>query len=456
MAATTRPTTAAAAAAAAAAPALATTRPAASSYGASDNESHAQLASAAGARGSADENGADAQSNASSNDHINDKAAGPPLTKRQRVRRHCGRFWLCFKIIIPAIVQSIINSQGLPIAGGGLECISATQVKIALNTSLDAPIPARLSDFSLGLYNKDTPDFTPFLNLSIPGQKINGDTKVIIPWQLVTIEDESELVRWFDQVFDTEKADVSLAGRPTIHLGELSSNPTIAKTISLPGLRRLSGLGITDLNIMFPPDKSGNNLKGTINIPNSGVLMLNFGNITFDIFSGAVKLGKITTYDVLLNVGNNTLNFDGYLDLPNLVKNFGLVLESQKAALNRGQVDLNVTATNVMVHGERIPYIEKVLGRRPLTTSISVITLISDVLAGFLGGGGTSIVNALGDVVGNNTFLQNVIDNYNHTQSMKKASKPTLLAKRAPNPKDALMWNMLKLGLRMKLNQASR
>lgn len=337
-----------------------------------------------------------------------------------------------------------------------MECISATQVKIALNTSLDAPIPARLSDFSLGLYNKDTPDFTPFLNLSIPGQKINGDTKVIIPWQLVTIEDESELVRWFDQVFDTEKADVSLAGRPTIHLGELSSNPTIAKTISLPGLRRLSGLGITDLNIMFPPDKSGNNLKGTINIPNSGVLMLNFGNITFDIFSGAVKLGKITTYDVLLNVGNNTLNFDGYLDLPNLVKNFGLVLESQKAALNRGQVDLNVTATNVMVHGERIPYIEKVLGRRPLTTSISVITLISDVLAGFLGGGGTSIVNALGDVVGNNTFLQNVIDNYNHTQSMKKASKPTLLAKRAPNPKDALMWNMLKLGLRMKLNQASR
>ncbi|KAG5998083.1 hypothetical protein E4U43_002502 [Claviceps pusilla] len=470
MAATTRST--ATATAAAAAPALATTRPAASSYGASDNESHAQLASAAGARGSADENGADAQSNASSNDHINDKAAGPPLTKRQRVRRHCGRFWLwyliatilflaiflpiLFKIIIPAIVQSIINSQGLPIAGGGLECISATQVKIALNTSLDAPIPARLSDFSLGLYNKDAPDFTPFLNLSIPGQKINGDTKVIIPWQLVTIEDESELVRWFDQIFDTEKADVSLAGRPTIHLGELSSNPTIAKTISLPGLRRLSGIGITDLKIMFPPDKSGNNLKGTINIPNSGVLMLNFGNITFDIFSGAVKLGKITTYDVLLNVGNNTLNFDGYLDLPNLVKNFGLVLESQKAALNRGQVDLNVTATNVMVHGERIPYIEKVLGRRPLTPSISVITLISDVLAGFLGGGGTSIVNALGDVVGNNTFLQNVIDNYNHTQSMKKASKPTLLSKRAPNPKDALMWNMLKLGLRMKLNQASR
>jgi len=277
----------------------------------------------------------------------------------------------------------------------------------------------------------------------------------MVPWQLVTIENESELVRWFDQMFDSENADLSVAGRPTVHLGELTSNPSFAKTISLPGLRRLSGLGITDLKIMFPPDKNGNNMKGTLNIPNAGKLMLNLGNITFDLFSGTVKLGKITTYEVVLNHGNNSLNFDGNLDLPNLTRNFGSVLASEKEALNRGQVDINVTATTVTVHGQRIPYIEKVLSRKPLTTSISVISLVSDVLGGFLGASGTSIVNVVGDVVGNNTFLQHVINNYNHTLSSKKSSESTSFAKRAPNPKDALMWNMLKLGLRMKLNQAT-
>ncbi|KAG5929312.1 hypothetical protein E4U42_006293 [Claviceps africana] len=444
----------------------------ASLYASSRNDARPDVASAAGARGSVDDNRADAQSMATSNDHVNDKAASRrSSTKRQRVRQHCGRFWLwylvatiiflaiflpiLFKVIIPAIIQSILNSQGLPLQSASLECISATQLKIAFNTSLDVPLPARLSEFTVDLYNKDTSPFTPFVKLDIPGQMLNGNTTLIVPPQLTTIENEAELVRWFDQIFDSESSTVSLAGHPKVHLGELAADPRIDKTIALPGLKRFSGLGIKDLKLMFPHDKNGNNLKGTINIPNAGVFALSFGNITFDVFSGAVKLGQITTYNVVLHHGNNTLDFDGKVDLPNLVKNLGPVLDSQKAALSRGQVEINVTSTAVMVHGERIPYVEKILGRKPLTTSMSVISLFSDVLSGLLGGGSSSIVDALGDVVGNNTFLQNVMNNYNHTLSAKKAKTPSLLSKRAPNPKDALMWNMLKLGLRMKLNQAA-
>ncbi|KAG5952836.1 hypothetical protein E4U53_007768 [Claviceps sorghi] len=425
----------------------------ASSYAASPNEPRADLASASGARGSVDDNRADAQSMATSNDHINDKAARAPSTKRQR---HELIGYSSFKVIIPTIVQSIINSQALPIYAGSLECVSATQAKFSLNTSLDVPLPARLGEFSIDFYNKDTSPFTPFVNLTIPGQKLNGNTTLDVPSQLTTIENEAELVRWFDQILDSETAELSVAGRPPVYLGELTSSPHFDKTIVLPGLRRFAGIAITDLKLLFPSDKNGNNMKGTIRIPNAGVFTLSFGNITFDLLSGAVKLGQLTTYNVLLNPGNSTLDFDGKLDLPNLAKNLGPVLDSQKASLNRGLVELNVSSTAVMVHGERIPYIEKVLGRKPLTTSISVISLLSDVLSGFLGGGASSIVDALGDVVGNNTFLQHVMNNYNHTQSVKKSSSPSLLSKRAPNPKDALMWNMLKMGLRMKLNQAAR
>lgn len=361
-----------------------------------------------------------------------------------------------FKVIVPAIVQSIMNSQNLPMEGGILEVVSATQFKLAINTSLDAPLPARLSEFSVDLYNKETIPFSPFTNLTIPGQKINGNTKLIIPSQVVTIKNETELDRWFDQVFDLETVDLSITGRPTVYLGALSSTPDLDKTTSMPGLNRLSGFSIMDLKVVFPPDSNGNNIKGTINIPNAGALALYFGNITFDIYSGSTKLGYMTTYEVLLNRGNNTLNWDGSLDLPTVAKNIGPILASQKDALKRGQVEFNVIGTKVMVNGERIPYIEQVIGRKPLISVMPVIGLVSDVLGGFLGaGGGASIADAVGDVVGNNTFLQNVINNFNKTQTAKMSTKPTSLTKRAPNPKDALMWNMLKMGLRMKLNQAS-
>ncbi|GAB0136616.1 hypothetical protein EsDP_00004911 [Epichloe bromicola] len=429
----------------------------------------ASTATATAARGDRGDAADDAQSNASSADHINDKAAGPPLTRRQKIRRHCGRFWLwylvatiiflaiflpiLFKVIIPAIVQGIINGQDLPIQGGRLDCLSASQAKIAINTSLSTPLPARIDNLTLSLYNSDTSPYTPFTNITIAGQKIKGDTKVIVPSQLVIVQNETELTTWFGKVIDSEKVDMSVKGNPTVFLGKLRSDVNLDKTLSMPGLKRFAGWGITELKIMLPPDKNGNNIKGTLNIPNASVLTLNFGNITFDVLSRKVTLGQITVYNLLLNVGSsNTLNFDGKLDLPHLVKNVGPVLRSQTDALNRGQVELNVTGTTVMANGQKIPYIENVLNKRQLTTSMSVITLLSNVASGLLGGGSASIVDVLGEVVGNKTFLQHVMDHYGDTQMAKNSTKSSF-TKRAPDPKDAIMWNMLKMGLGMKLNQ---
>jgi hypothetical protein len=81
--------------------------------GTSHHEHDAALATATatGARGDAEDN-ADARSdNASSTDHVGDKAAGPPQSKRQKIRRHCGRFWLWYliaSIIFLAILLPIL------------------------------------------------------------------------------------------------------------------------------------------------------------------------------------------------------------------------------------------------------------------------------------------------------------------------------------------------------------
>lgn len=299
----------------------------------------------------------------------------------------------------------------------------------------------------LHLYNKNTTEYSPFANLSIPEQHINGDTKVNIKDQIVTVNNETELVKWFSSVFDEDKVKLSVRANPSVRLGELHANTHLDKTIKLPGLKKLDGFGIKDLKVMLPPDQKGNNIKGTVNIPNWGILQLSFGNLSFNLFSGEVRLGIITIYDVMLSPGNNTKSFDGKLYLNSVFQNLGPVLASQANALNRGQVDLNVTGNATVVNGQHIKYIESVLNNKQLTTSVSVITLLGDVLSGFLGGGDASLVDILGDVVGNSTFIKNVLDNFNSTSNARDGgNKP---AKRSA--KDAMMWNMLKLGMRMKL-----
>lgn len=341
----------------------------------------------------------------------------------------------------------------MPIKGGRLDCISATEVKLAINTSLSTPLPARINNLTLNLYNKDTSPYSPFANITVPGQRIKGDTKVNVPSQLVIIQNVSELTTWFGRVIDSDKVEFSVKGKPTVFLGKLRSDVNLDKTISMPGLRLFDGWTITDMKLMLPPDKNGNNLKGTLNIPNFSVITLNFGNITFDVLSGPVKLGQIIVYDVLLNVGNtNTMRFDGKLDLPHVVKNVAPILKSQADALNRGQIQVDVTGTDVVADGQKIPYITNVLKTRRLITHMSVITLLSNVASSFMGGGSASIVDVLGEVVGNKTFLQHVMDHYGGIKMAKNSTKSSF-KKRTPNPKDAIMWKMLKMGLDMKLSQ---
>ncbi|GAO15169.1 uncharacterized protein UV8b_04669 [Ustilaginoidea virens] len=454
------------------------------SPGESQREPHAPTdAAASGARGDADHVQAGSRSSASSDDHVAEKAALSPLSKREKVRRHCHRFWLwyliativllaillpiLFKVIVPAIVQAIINSQALPIHGGLLDVVTSDLVKMGVDTTLHVPLPARTTNFSMSLFRRDTSPYSPYVTLNVAGQRINGDTNFDIPGQLLTVENHTEFVHWLGEVFDQEEVDISLRGVPTVYLGALRSEPTLDKTTKMPGLRKFAGLSIQKLQLMLPPDKDGNNIKGTVNIPNWSLVVLNFGNITFNMFSGAVQIGHLTVYNNLLNPGNNSLSFDGNLDLAAVVKNLRAVLDSQSEALSRGQINLNVTGISVVKNGNQISYIAEVLRTRYMTATMSVISLVGDVFAGIMdggtagagvpGGGTAGIVNILGDVLGNNTFIDHVLQHFNATRLLKGSStggSPLLSMRAAANPKEALMWKMVQMGLRRRLNLA--
>ncbi|KAI1857642.1 hypothetical protein JX265_011057 [Neoarthrinium moseri] len=403
----------------------------------------------------------------SSGDHVREKAPPPvPLTKKQKVKRHCGRFkwWylagfiifnaiflpILFLVILPAIVQRIVDDQSMPVKGGAFVANSPTELTVSLETSLNTPLPARIDPLTLFLYNKGTPEFSPFLNLTLPEQYLKGDTPIIVTNQTVTITNDTELISWFDNVFNLPQVDLSVRGDSTVHLGALHSNAHIDKTISVQSLNQLNGFGIIDLRLVMPPDENGNNIKGTLNLPNWGSLTLGLGNISLNLMSGDVRLGLLTVYDVVIPPGNNTRSFDGQLYLNELAQNFGEILASQADALNDGKIQIDATGNATMVNGQHIPFVEAILNKKRVTSYVPVTKLLSDVVNSIAGSDGdASLVDILGEVFGNTTLIDQIANRFNKngTVATTKFKRSAPLGKQG----GAAGLNLLKLGMKMAL-----
>ncbi|KAH8666475.1 hypothetical protein BX600DRAFT_511405 [Xylariales sp. PMI_506] len=410
---------------------------------------------------------------ASSIDHVHEKAAPTPvLTKRQKVKRHCGRFWLwyliasiillaillpiIFKVILPKIVQDIVNDQAMPVNGGSFLALSPTELSVSLDTSLNTPLGATIEPLTLFLYNKNTTDFSPFLNLTLPEQYVKGQTNVTVTNQTVTISNETELVSWFNDVFVQAETQLSFKGDTTVKLGSLSAGVTVDKTIEVQSLNNLAGFGITNLQLMIPADSNGNNVKGTVNLPNWGVLTLGLGDITLNLLSGNLNIGYVTIQDVVLPPGNNSMAFAGQLYLNTIIDNIGNILTTQASALSDGNIVLGSIGNSTIINGEHITFVEAILNNHRLTSSMSVISLVSDVASGFLGGN-TSITQLFGDIFGNSTLIQEIASHWNTTalegdlagltgnDTLATAKK---MMKRA-GPRGTMAWNMMKLGMKM-------
>ncbi|KAI0446035.1 hypothetical protein F4803DRAFT_547554 [Xylaria telfairii] len=424
-----------------------------------------------GARGDAEPSNARGRNSddASSIDHVQEKtAAAVPLTKRQKAKRHFGRFkwWylgvgliiliillpLLFTKIIPAITQDIVNSQKLPIIGGTFQALSPTELSVTLQTELNTPLAADLDPTTLFVYNKDTPDYSPFINITLPKLHANHKTPVMVTNQTVQVTNETELVKWFSQVFDLPKAELSVKGKATVHLGALKMNAEIDKTIEAGALNHLDGFGITSLRLVYPPLEDGTNIRGTLNLPNAGVLTLGLGNLTLNLFSGDIKLGFVNIYDVVLPPGNNTRNYEGQLYLKELVPNLGGILDSQSAPLAAGNIELKARGNATMVNGMHISYVEQVLNNKTLVATVPVISLLSDVIGSFSASGNASLADLLGDTIGNSTFIEGLLSHWNATTSMNSTKLLLNMGRHESRTiKAPATKSLLKMGLKMAL-----
>ncbi|RGP58984.1 hypothetical protein FSPOR_11693 [Fusarium sporotrichioides] len=412
----------------------------------------------------------DAQSdNASSNDHIRDEKAAPGPTKWQKLKAHLFKFkwWyllgiaillaillpLLFTVIVPAIVQNILNGQKLPINGGALQVISPELVMMSINTSLDTPLAANLKPVDLYLYNKETQPMKSFLMLKFPNLHLNHNTEVSIVNQTMQVTDQKELLAWFNEFFDKPKVELSLEGKPEIHLSSLKYHRSLKKTIEIPSLTYLAGFGLNDLQFDLQSNRTSKyNMKGHLNIPNSGVLRLGLGNLTFNVLTGDTRVGLINIYDLQLWPGNNTVPFEGNFFFDELIPNLSEILDSQKNALNKGYIEFTATGNSTMANGQTIPYIQGVLNRKHIRFTVPVISLLGDVVGGLLDADQGSLLNIFGGAVGNTTLLEHVLGHWDGSGGGETADKVArgLFGRSNGGKPRSWMWSLMKLGLTRK------
>ncbi|XEV07406.1 hypothetical protein FSHL1_012693 [Fusarium sambucinum] len=412
----------------------------------------------------------DAQSdNAPSDDQIRDEKAAAGPTKWQKVKAHLIKFkwWyllgiaillaillpLLFTVIIPAIVQNILNGQKLPINGGALQVISPDQVNMSIITSLDTPLAANLKPVDLYLYNKEVHPMASFLTLKLPNLHLNHNTDVTVVNQTMNVTDQKELLSWFNEFFDKPKVELSLEGKPEIHLGALKYHRSLKKTIEIPSLTYLDGFSLNDLDFDLQTNRTSKyNMRGHLNIPNSGVLRLGLGNLTFNVLMGETRVGLINIWDLQMWPGNNTVPFEGNFFFDELVPNLSEILDSQKVALSKGYLEFFATGNTTMANGKQIKYIEGVLNKKHIRFTFPVITLLGDVLGGLMDGDQGSLLNIFGGAVGNTTLLEHVLDHWNESGGGGTADKVArgLFARANSGKSKSWMWSLMKLGLTRK------
>ncbi|KAI5859439.1 hypothetical protein GGS23DRAFT_317163 [Durotheca rogersii] len=403
---------------------------------------------------------------ASLEDHVREKApAAALLTKKQKFKHHCKRFWwayligsilflaaflpILFKVVIPVAVQRIIDNQEMPVLGGAFVAVSPTQLNISITSVLDSSLPANVDPVQLYMYNKETPEFSPFVNVTLPAMRVHGETNVVVTDQTVTVTNETELVTWFGEVFDQPTVTLSTRGDAEVRLGALRSTASIDKTIEVASLDKLKGFGIEHIQLIHPALENGTNIRGTLNLPNWGALTLGIGDLSLNLMSGDLRIGLITIYDVLISHGNNSRYFDGELYLDVLGRNFMTVVRNNAEALGAGSVRIDATGNATVVDGQHIGFIEAVLNRRRVTSLTPVVQLLGDLVGSLTTGSSVSIPDLLDEVLGNTTLVENAL---RHWPAAKLAADP---AKRSlPSLQKDLLgpgMELLKLRLKAKL-----
>lgn len=248
--------------------------------------------------------------------------------------------------------------------------MSPHQVRLGLTTEMETPgsLSATLEAFDLSLYNSDTPGQPTFLTVSVPKQSLKGKTDVVIPLQVVDVQDQAELTKFLTLTFAKDKVTVGCRGDAIVRVAGMRNHVRFNKPqVALDGLAGLQGMYVTEL-----VPEVGGAVNGGLFVPNRSPLALGLGNVSYNVVSGGKTIGQTTIPDLRLVPGNQNIEYQGQLVIEDIVAPGALeaVVGTIDPTKDENPLEFVVTGNQSTVNGERIGYLDAILSHIQVKTQV--------------------------------------------------------------------------------------
>ncbi|RDW60250.1 hypothetical protein BP5796_11856 [Coleophoma crateriformis] len=319
-------------------------------------------------------------------------------TLLKRIIRHVKSHWIAYSIlnvvglvlslvitflvVIPAIVQKVVNDNQLPVISASLLNPSPNSVQMSLVSTIDTPsaITTNLKPLNLSLAGPDNK--TPFLAILLPEKDLKGKTTIEVQGQTAAITNMESFESFLAVAMYNKNFTMQATGTTDAFLGAIRAPVTLNKQIEMAGLNNLTGFNLGSPTLLTTAEADGTNLLATANIPNPSVLTIGIGNLTMNLAIGNVSIGIASIDNVVLQPGNNPLPLRATISLAAIAANIQQISIEQPALATDGILAINATGNTTTFNGERLMYFERVLNPVVLTTTVPVQQL--------LGGGGST------------------------------------------------------------------
>lgn len=138
-------------------------------------------------------------------------------------------------MVIPAVVQDIVNGSALPVYSAAFLNPTADSIQMSLVSSIDTPstITTTMKPLSLALAGQDS---SPFTTLTIPETTLRGNTTIEVTRQTVVISNMTAFDTFLATYTYSKDFVLGAKGKTNTFVGAIHAPITLDKTLVLSGI----------------------------------------------------------------------------------------------------------------------------------------------------------------------------------------------------------------------------
>ncbi|KAH8771660.1 hypothetical protein F5883DRAFT_520234 [Diaporthe sp. PMI_573] len=308
------------------------------------------------------------------------------LTRGQKLKRHCGRWWwahllvfiailvlvvcLIIFVAVPRIAQQRVDGADLTIQGIILSQAQSENFTMAINSTLraDDSIHAVIDPFEGVMYLEDWEPQTPFARLQFP-QTTSAEQSAVNLTQFIDILDMNAFTVFNTWVLVNETLRVTVEGDTRLKVNGISRKYPVhfKKIVELKGLNNFDGTTVPESRVQLTPDENGDNFFGIVAIPNVSLLTFDIGNTTFINYLQGQDIGRVFVDNMVVRPGINNFTMHA-----NISQTPILQVIQQRPFCEDGVLPMQLRGENVVNNGQYLSYYKDSLASTNQSVDINV------------------------------------------------------------------------------------